>query len=76
MSIMCLVDDKHIPLYRIMWISAVPHFCGAEECEREGEYELQLEHGEVVWANREERDAVLSALEKWQGGLGSEEAEW
>ena len=26
MSVFCTVDDKHIPLYRIMWVSALPHF--------------------------------------------------
>jgi hypothetical protein len=65
-SVFCVVDDKHVPLYRIMWISALPHFCGAEDCEREGQYEIRLEQGEAVWAqNREERDALLAALEAW-----------
>ena len=26
--VFCIVDDKSIPLYRIMWISNLPHFCG------------------------------------------------
>lgn len=74
-SIFCVVDDKHVPLYRIMWIAATPHFCGADDCSREGFYEIRLEQDESVWANRQERDQVLSALEAWQGGLGAEE-EW
>lgn len=65
MSVFCLVDDKHIPLYRIVWVSELPHFCGSAECEREGEYEVRLEHEESVWASREERDAVLAAIEAW-----------
>ena len=36
MSIFCRIDDKHIPLYRVMWVSATPHFCGEEDCVREG----------------------------------------
>ncbi|HID78494.1 MAG TPA: hypothetical protein EYP56_21200 [Planctomycetaceae bacterium] len=79
MSIFCVVDDKHVPLYRIMWVSALPHYCGNEDCQREGQYEIRLEHGEAVWASTpEERDAVLAALEAWaegepEGGLGFRE---
>lgn len=66
MSIFCVVDDKHVPLYRIVWISDLPHFCGEEACQREGQYEIRLEHGESVWAvSAEQRDAVLAALEQW-----------
>ncbi len=67
MSIFCLIDDKHVPLYRIMWIASVPHYCGSEECHREGQYEVQLEQNETLWANGEERDAALIALEVWGG---------
>ena len=69
MSIFCEVDDKHVPLYRVMWVAATPHFCGDEDCNREGFYEIRLEQGDAVWAKREERDAMLTALETWQGGL-------
>lgn len=68
-SILCLIDDKHVPLYRVMWISAVPHFCGSEECQCEGLYEVRLEQDESVWAKREERDRLIDAIEHWQGGL-------
>jgi hypothetical protein len=74
-SILCSVDDKQIPLYRIMWISDLPHFCGHNECEKEGHYEIRLEQDESVWASREERDAVKTALESWQGGMNSE-SDW
>ena len=73
MSIFCTIDDKHVPLYRIMWISALPHFCGADDCEREGNYEIRLEHGESVWASQQERDQAMAALEAWHGE--AEEAE-
>ena len=78
MSIFCIVDDKHVPLYRVMWIAAVPHFCGEPDCEREGDYEIRLEQGESVWGNQQERDAMLEALESWQGGLAppEEEGDW
>jgi len=68
MSVFCLIDDKHVPVHRILWVSDVPHFCGSADCEREGEYEIRLEQGESVFGDREERDAVLAAIEAWQGG--------
>jgi hypothetical protein len=68
MSIFCQIDEKHVPLYRILWVSALPHYCGAEECEREGWYEVKLDAGESVWATGEQRDAALAAIESWQGG--------
>ena len=70
MSILCRIDDKMIPLYRVMWIAATPHFCGEEDCMREGYHEIRLEQGESVWANAEERDTLQQQLEQWQGGLG------
>ena len=71
MSVFCLVDDKHIPLHRIVWVSEVPHFCGSEDCQREGDYEIHLGEGESVWGSREERDAVLAAIEAWRGDVSS-----
>ena len=68
MSVFCIVDDKHVPLYRVMWVAATPHFCGADDCEREGQYEVRLEQGEVVWATRVDRDTLLQALEEWADG--------
>ena len=69
MSIFCRIDDKHIPLYRVMWVSATPHFCGEEDCVREGYYEIRLEQGESVWAAVEERDKMLESLEAWHGEM-------
>ena len=63
-----LVDDKFIPLYRVMWIAATPHFCGEEDCQREGYYEIRLEQAESVWANQKERDGMLAALDAWSEG--------
>ena len=62
-GIFARIDDKHIPLYRIVWISEVPHFCGSEECEVEGRYEVRLEADESVFGTRQERDATIEALE-------------
>ncbi len=77
MSIFCQIDDKHVPLYRVMWVADTPHFCGEEDCEREGYYEIRLEQGDAVWASQKDRDAMLLALESWQGGLGMPgEEEW
>ncbi len=72
MSGLCVIDDKYVPLYRILWVSALPHYCGSPECAREGEYEVRLEDEESVWADREERDRTLAALEAW---ASSEHAE-
>lgn len=69
-SILCTIDDKFVPLYRVIWIAAVPHFCGHDDCLYEGRYEIRLEQDESVWANREERDRMVAALESWQGGIG------
>jgi hypothetical protein len=68
MSAFCLIDDKHIPLHRILWVSDLPHFCGSEECQREGSYEIHLEQEESVWGTLSERDAALAAIEAWQKG--------
>ena len=71
--VFCQVDDKHIPLYRIMWVAAVPHFCGEDDCIREGFYEIRLEQDESVWASGDERDEVMQVLEQWQRGFESEQ---
>ena len=73
MSILTKIDDKNVPLYRIIWVSDLPHFCGHEDCDREGLYEVRLEQGESLWGTQEERDETLTALEAWQGGLGTED---
>jgi hypothetical protein len=75
-SILCEIDDKYVPLYRVMWVASVPHFCGAEDCIREGQYEVRLEQDESVWANRVQRDELLRLLEEWQGGLDDSPEEW
>jgi hypothetical protein len=78
MSIFCLIDDKHVPLYRVIWVSDVPHFCGEEDCEAEGRYEVRLEQNESLFASLEERDRVLKAIAHWNSGEmddhGSDEA--
>ena len=76
MSIFCEIDDKHVPLYRVVWVASTPHFCGAEDCNREGYYEIRLEQGDSVWGNQAERDAMLVALEAWQGGLEASDEDW
>lgn len=65
---LCLIDDKYVPLYRIMWISNLPHFCGEADCQCEGLYEVRLEQGETMWGTAEDRDRVISSLEHWHGG--------
>lgn len=67
--VFCIIDDKHVPIYRILWISEIPHFCGNDDCMYEGRYEIRLEMDESVWANREERDDAVAAVESWAGGV-------
>ena len=74
-SIFCIVDDKHIPLYRVMWVSDVPHFCGHEDCMHEGDYEVRLEQDDSIFASREERDNILAAIDAWQSGAEQDD-EW
>jgi hypothetical protein len=71
--ILCMVDDKHVPLYRVIWVSEVPHFCGDAECQCEGLYEIRLEQGEAVFGTRADRDRMIKALEDWRGGLADDE---
>jgi hypothetical protein len=71
-SVFCIIDDKYVPLYRVMWVAATPHFCGDEQCTREGFYEIRLEQGESVWAKADERDRMLQQLEAWQGEVPEE----
>ncbi|MFP6603612.1 MAG: hypothetical protein VB862_13860 [Pirellulaceae bacterium] len=66
-SVFCLIDDKHVPMYRIMWISDVPHFCGQEDCQCEGDYEVRLDQDESLWASRLQRDQILEEMQKWYG---------
>jgi hypothetical protein len=77
---MFVIDDKFIPLYRVLWVGKTPHYCGEEDCMREGYYEIRLEDGESVWGNQEERDGLLDAIETWcggtEGGEGPEGEDW
>jgi len=59
------VDDKHVPLYRIVWVSDVPHFCGEEDCVHEGDYEIRLDVDDSIWTSGDERDVVIQALTRW-----------
>ena len=59
------VDDKHVPLYRVVWVSDLPHFCGEDDCLHEGDYEIRLDVDDSLWTNGEGRDDVLDALNRW-----------
>lgn len=71
-----IVDDKHVPLYRVLWIADVPHFCGADDCTAEGRYEIRLDADESLFGTREERDEMLLALEQWHRRATGEEDVW
>ena len=61
------IDDKHVPLYRVLWVSDLPHFCGEEDCTREGYYEIRLDVDDSIWTSLPDRDRVIEALNKWCG---------
>ena len=69
------IDDKHVPLYRIVWIADVPHFCGEPDCLHEGDYEVRLDVDDSLWTNSRERDKVLEALAQWCSDPRGEEEE-
>ena len=66
MSVFCRIDDKFIPLYRVLWIAATPHFCGAPDCVREGLHEVALDGGERIWATGLEQGDLVKQIEEWQ----------
>ncbi len=74
-SVFCVVDDKHIPLYRVLWVSDTPHFCGDEDCNAEGLYEIRLEQDESIFCNRVDRDKMLASIETWICGPETD-GEW
>lgn len=66
-SPLILVDDKHIPLYRIVWVADLPHFCGDDQCGHEGDYEIRLDVDDSLWTSQHGRDDVVASLRKWCG---------
>lgn len=75
-GIFSMVDDKHVPIYRVIWIADLPHFCGDEDCTAEGRYEIRLEADESLFGTREERDAMMEALESWHRGPTEDGEPW
>lgn len=75
-EIFSIVDDKHIPLYRVLWVSDVPHFCGDDDCTAEGRYEIRLDADESIFGTRAERDGMLAALENWHRRATGEGEAW
>ncbi|TWU55174.1 hypothetical protein [Rubripirellula reticaptiva] len=70
------IDDKQVPLYRIVWVADVPHFCGEADCMHEGDYEVRLDVDDSLWTGATERDAVVEALTKWCSDPRGEEGDW
>lgn len=66
-SPLILIDDKHVPLYRIVWVADLPHFCGEPDCTREGDYEIRLDVDDSLWTSQVGRNDVIEALRKWCG---------
>ena len=65
------LDDKWVPLYRIVYVSDLPHFCGEPDCMHEGDYEVRLDVEDSIWVNAEGRDAAVTELSRWCGDPGS-----
>jgi hypothetical protein len=72
------VDDKHVPLYRIVWVSDIPHFCGEEGCMHEGDYEIRLDVDDSLWISGDGRNLVVEALARWCSDphLDNDESDW
>tara|TARA_R110002049_G_scaffold4601_5_gene32136 strand:+ start:193706 stop:193939 length:234 start_codon:yes stop_codon:yes gene_type:complete len=70
------IDDKHVPLYRIVWVADVPHFCGEPDCMHEGDYEIRLDVDDSLWTNSRERDDIVDALNRWCSDPRGEEGEF
>ena len=66
MSVFLVVDDKHVPQYRVLWNADVPHFFGAEAYTSKYMTKIRLEDDESVWANAEERDTMLDSINQRQ----------
>jgi len=64
-EVFTVIDDKHVPLARIVWVADIPHFCGNEDCNVEGKYEIRLEADDSLFATRDERDETLETLRGW-----------
>ncbi len=75
-SPLVLIDDKHVPLFRIVWISDVPHFCGEDDCMHEGDYEVRLDVDDSIWINADERDKTVQAIKKWCSDPREGEGDW
>ena len=69
------IDDKHIPLNRVVWVSDVPHFCGEPDCMHEGDYEVRLDVDDSLWTNTSGRNEVLKSLARWCGDTKPEDEE-
>ena len=69
------IDDKHVPLYRIVWIADLPHFCGVEDCPHEGYYEVRIEQDDSLFITQSERDTAVAELNAWCGD-GPDEERW
>ena len=75
-SPLVLIDDKHVPLFRIVWVSDVPHFCGEDDCMHEGDYEVRLDVDDSIWVNADERDITILAIKKWCSDPREGEGDW
>ena len=70
------IDDKHVPLFRIVWVSDVPHFCGEPDCQHEGDYEVRLDVDDSIWTNASERDQTIEAIKRWCSDPRDDESNW
>jgi hypothetical protein len=70
------IDDKHVPLFRIVWVSDVPHFCGEPDCQHEGDYEVRLDVDDSIWTNAAERDQTIAAIKRWCSDPRDDDLDW
>jgi len=70
------IDDKHVPLFRIVWVSDVPHFCGEDDCMHEGDYEVRLDVDDSLWTSSEDRDLTIEAMKRWCTDPREQDGDW
>lgn len=57
-------DDKLIPIFRLLWLSELPHVCEEDNCPVRGLYELRLGNGESLFSTRADRDRFIEQTEE------------
>lgn len=63
-DVLVVLDDKTIPIALIDWVSELPHFCGDDECDADGLYEVYMRSGSL-FVDFEEQKVAVQALARY-----------